>query len=166
LIEHNPLYADLDKDFVLKNLDEYPVYDCPLATRDFLRTNSANNQGSSYTSYSDQANTELFEGSDTFELTATTLVDVDNVETTYRQRKLAALQSLKTHKAGFVKFLSRNMPLSTSKNPRVFGWLWSTFFPYGVGMVDNNIVRISQDFGFREVDTVTHVQHFLNIVDS
>ncbi|KAJ7092460.1 hypothetical protein B0H15DRAFT_763978, partial [Mycena belliarum] len=60
---------------------------------------------------------------------------------------------------------SGNMPLSTSKNPRVFGWLWPTLFPYGVGMVDNNIVRISPDFGFREVDTLTHVQHFLNTAD-
>ncbi|KAJ7603499.1 hypothetical protein B0H17DRAFT_968634 [Mycena rosella] len=57
------------------------------------------------------------------------------------------------------------MPLSTSKNPRVFGWLWPTLFPYGVGMVDNNIVRISPEFGFRELDTVTHVQHLLNIAD-
>ncbi|KAJ6529958.1 hypothetical protein DFH09DRAFT_934579, partial [Mycena vulgaris] len=56
-------------------------------------------------------------------------------------------------------------PLSTSKNPRVFGWLWPTLFPYGVGMIDNNIVRISPDFGFREVDTLTHVQDFLNIAD-
>ncbi|KAJ7203936.1 hypothetical protein C8J57DRAFT_1101063, partial [Mycena rebaudengoi] len=133
LIEHNPLYADLDKNIVNENLEEYPVYDCPLATQDFLCTNSANNQGSSYTSYSDQANAELFEESDTFELTATTLVDVDNIETTYKQRKLAALRSLKEHKAGFVKFPSGNMPLSTSKNPRVFGWLWPTLFPYGVG---------------------------------
>ncbi|KAJ7084567.1 hypothetical protein B0H15DRAFT_783776, partial [Mycena belliarum] len=133
LIEHNPLYADLDKNLVIQNLCEYPVYDCPLATQDFLRTNSASNQGSSYTSYSGQANTELFEGSNTSELTATTLVDVDNVDTTYSQRKLAALRLLKKHEAGFVKFPSGNMPLSTSKNPRVFGWLWPTLFPYGVG---------------------------------
>ncbi|KAJ7791371.1 hypothetical protein B0H13DRAFT_2394307 [Mycena leptocephala] len=58
--------AYLDKDVVLQNSEEYPVYDCPLAVTDFLRTNSANNQGSSYTSYSDQANAELFEGTDHF----------------------------------------------------------------------------------------------------
>ncbi|KAJ6576139.1 hypothetical protein DFH09DRAFT_915040, partial [Mycena vulgaris] len=159
LIEHNPLYADLDTSIVNKNLEEYPVYDCPIATQDFLRTNSANNQGSSYTSYSEQANAELFEGTDTFELTATTLVDVDSVDTTYKQRKLAALRALKKQEAGFVKFPSGNMPLSTSKNPRVFGWLWPTLFPYGVGMVDNNIVRLLSDFGFRKVDTATHVRH-------
>ncbi|KAJ7627948.1 hypothetical protein DFH06DRAFT_1006517, partial [Mycena polygramma] len=133
LIENNPLYADLDKDVVLENSEEYPVYDCPLAVNDFLRTNSANNQGSSYTSYSDQANTALFERNDTFELTSSTLVDVDTLASTYQQRKLDALRQLKKQEAGFVKFPSGNPPLSTSKNPRVFGWLCPTLFPYGVG---------------------------------
>ncbi|KAJ6465347.1 hypothetical protein C8R45DRAFT_836887, partial [Mycena sanguinolenta] len=133
LIDHNPLYADLDKNMIIENSEEYPVYDCPLAVTDFLRTNSANNQGSSYTSYSDQANTELFESSGSFELTSTSLVDVDNMESTYQQRKLEALRRLKKQEAGFVKFPSGNTPLSTSKNPRVFGWLWPTLFPYGVG---------------------------------
>ncbi|KAJ7101472.1 hypothetical protein B0H15DRAFT_769475, partial [Mycena belliarum] len=133
LIENNPLYADLDKNTVLQNSEEYPEYDCPLAVTDFLRTNSANNQGSSYTSYSDQANAELFERTNSFELTATTLVDVDSLASTYQQRKLHALRKLKMQDAGFVKFPSANAPLSTSKNPRVFGWLWPTLFPYGAG---------------------------------
>ncbi|KAJ7337000.1 hypothetical protein DFH08DRAFT_621808, partial [Mycena albidolilacea] len=133
LIENNPLYADLDKNAVLENSEEYPVHDCPLAVTDFLRTNSANNQGSSYTSYSDQANAELFEGTNTFELTSSTLVDVDNLTSTYHQRKLDALRKLKKQETGFMKFPSGNTPLSTSKNPRVFGWLWPTLFPYGVG---------------------------------
>ncbi|KAJ7441988.1 hypothetical protein FB451DRAFT_949401, partial [Mycena latifolia] len=60
---------------------------------------------------------------------------------------------------------SGNTPLSTSKNPRVFGWLWPTLFPYGVGMVDNNNIRISPDFGFHHVDTLPHVQHLLCIAD-
>ncbi|KAJ7031469.1 hypothetical protein C8F04DRAFT_960202, partial [Mycena alexandri] len=133
LIENNPLYADLNKISVLENLEEYPEYDCPLATADFLRTNSATHQGSSYTTYSDQANSELFEGSNTFELTATTLVDVDNLRSTYKQRKLEALRKLKSQESRFVKFPSGGTPLSTSKNPRVFGWLFPTLFPYGVG---------------------------------
>ncbi|KAJ7099923.1 hypothetical protein B0H15DRAFT_770659, partial [Mycena belliarum] len=133
LIENNPLYADLDRNVVLENSEEYPVYDCPLAVTDFLRTNSANNQGSSYTLYSDQANAALFEATDSFELTSSTLVDVDNLASTYQQRKLEALRRLKKQEAGFVKFPSGNVPLSTSKNPRIFGWLWPTLFPYGVG---------------------------------
>ncbi|KAJ7065996.1 hypothetical protein B0H15DRAFT_794401, partial [Mycena belliarum] len=133
LIENNPLYADLDRNTVLQNSEEYPEYDCPLAVTDFLRTNSANNQGSSYTSYSDQANAELFEKTDSFELTASTLVDVDSLASTYQQRKLYALRKLKNQDTGFVKFPSANTPISTSRNPRVFGWLWPTLFPYGVG---------------------------------
>ncbi|KAJ7798287.1 hypothetical protein B0H13DRAFT_1674071, partial [Mycena leptocephala] len=68
LIDNNPLYMDLDKNAIIENSEEYPVHDCPLAVTSFLRTNSANNQGSSYTSYSNQANAELFEGTDNFEL--------------------------------------------------------------------------------------------------
>ncbi|KAK7006405.1 hypothetical protein R3P38DRAFT_2647059, partial [Favolaschia claudopus] len=85
LIENNPLYGDLKKDSVVANLEEYPEYDCPLAVKDFLRTNSATNQGSSYT---EQANAEIFDLTNPFELTATTLVDADNLESTYKQRKL------------------------------------------------------------------------------
>ncbi|KAJ7114994.1 hypothetical protein C8R44DRAFT_538685, partial [Mycena epipterygia] len=56
-------------------------------------------------------------------------------------------------------------PLSTSKNPRVFGWLWPTLFPYSVGMVDNNNVRISLEIPFHQVDTSPHVQHLLTMRD-
>ncbi|KAK7023984.1 hypothetical protein R3P38DRAFT_3535455, partial [Favolaschia claudopus] len=88
LIENNPLYSDLNKQIVDQNLEEYPAFDCPLAVKEFVRTNSANNQGASYTTYSEQANSHLFEASETFELTSTTLVDVDNLQSTYKQRKL------------------------------------------------------------------------------
>ncbi|KAJ7156568.1 hypothetical protein C8R43DRAFT_883820, partial [Mycena crocata] len=159
LIDNNPLYMDLDKNAILENLQEYPVYDCPLAVTNFLHTNSANNQGSSYTSYLNQANTELFEGTDNFELTSTTLVDAENIALTYQQRKLEALRRLKKQETGFLKFPSRSSPLSTSKNPRVFGWLWPTLFPYGVGMVDNNNVRISSDILFHQVDTSTLAEY-------
>ncbi|KAJ7028170.1 hypothetical protein C8F04DRAFT_964349, partial [Mycena alexandri] len=54
---------------------------------------------------------------------------------------------------------------STSKNPRVFGWLFPTLFPNGVGMVDNNNIRLSPDIGFRELDTRAHVQHLLSIAE-
>ncbi|KAJ7605144.1 hypothetical protein DFH06DRAFT_922560, partial [Mycena polygramma] len=61
---------------------------------------------------------------------------------------------------------SGNPPLSTSKNPRVFGWLWPTLFPYGVGMVDNNNVRISTEIPFHQVDTAPHVEHLLTMRDT
>jgi hypothetical protein len=64
-----------------------------------------------------------------------------------------------------MKFPSGNTPLSTSKNPRVFGWLWPTLFPYGVGMIDNNNVRISPDIPFHQVDTSPYVQHLLALKD-
>ncbi|KAJ7930226.1 hypothetical protein B0H13DRAFT_1595532, partial [Mycena leptocephala] len=60
---------------------------------------------------------------------------------------------------------SGNTPLSASKNPRVFGWLWPTLFPYGVGMMDKNVDVFARDLDFRDVDTLTHIQHLLTIVD-
>lgn len=71
----------------MQNLEEYPEYDCPkLAIQQFMYTNSANNQGSSYTRYSDEANTELLADKTVdFELASSTLVDVDSIHTTYRQ---------------------------------------------------------------------------------
>ncbi|KAJ7318514.1 hypothetical protein DFH08DRAFT_639728, partial [Mycena albidolilacea] len=60
---------------------------------------------------------------------------------------------------------SGSTPLHTSRNPRVFGLLWPTLFPYGVGMIDNNNVRLSTEDGFRQVDTVPHVEHLITIAD-
>ncbi|KAF8180994.1 hypothetical protein K438DRAFT_1508281, partial [Mycena galopus ATCC 62051] len=60
---------------------------------------------------------------------------------------------------------SGSQPLHTSRNPRIFGWLWPTLFPCGVGMVDNNDIRIASDFGFHRVDTAPHVEHLLSIAD-
>jgi hypothetical protein len=166
LIDNNPLYRDLDKTATLHNSKEYPDYGCPLAVKEFMHTNSANNQSASYTSYSDQANAELFDSNNAeFELTSTTLVDADNINATYRQRKLEALRLLKNQQLEFVKLPSGNVPLSTSKNPKVFGLLWPTLFPYGVRMVDNDDVRVSEGYGFHTVDTATHVQHLLIIGD-
>ncbi|KAJ6607536.1 P-loop containing nucleoside triphosphate hydrolase protein [Mycena sp. CBHHK59/15] len=53
----------------------------------------------------DQANAELFEGTDNFELTSSTLVDVDNLASTYQQRKLDALRKLKKQETGKILIL-------------------------------------------------------------
>jgi hypothetical protein len=166
LINNNPLYADLDKGKTLQNLEEYPEYDCPLAIQQFMHTNSANNQGSSYTRYSEEANTELLaDNTGDFELASSTLVDVDNIHTTYRQQKLEALRMLKANTSPFVKFPSGNTPLCTSGDSRVFGWLWPILFPYGVGTIDNDGIRRSPNFRFHKVPTATHVSHLLTIAD-
>ncbi|KAJ7310997.1 hypothetical protein DFH08DRAFT_666077, partial [Mycena albidolilacea] len=60
---------------------------------------------------------------------------------------------------------SGSTPLHTSRNPRVFGLLWPTLFPFGVGMIDNNDVRLSTEYGFRQVDTAPHVEHLITIAD-
>ncbi|THU84342.1 hypothetical protein K435DRAFT_611122, partial [Dendrothele bispora CBS 962.96] len=46
-------------------------------------------------------------------------------------------------------------------NPKLFGYLWPTLFPYGVGMMENHDVRSNNAIGFREIDMKTHVAHLL-----
>jgi hypothetical protein len=167
LMHNNPLYSDLDREATKRSLETYPLEGCPLAVADFLRTNSADNQGSSYTSYSGQANSDYFEceSASDFLLSSTTLVDVDDVNLTYKQKKLEALRVLKSGRSSFVKFPSGNAPLPTYKNARMYGWLWPTLFPYGVGMIDNFEARVTTFSGFREVDAATHVRQLLSIAD-
>ncbi|KAI5827650.1 hypothetical protein K523DRAFT_246372, partial [Schizophyllum commune Tattone D] len=91
---------------------------------------------------------------------STTVVDSDQTESTYRIRKLQALQALKQGKS-FLKFPSGSIPLPTRHNPKVYGHLWPTLFPYGVGMMGNNEVRSNDAIGYRQVDLKTHVAHLL-----
>lgn len=74
---------------------------------------------------------------------------------------------LKASTTPFVKFPSGNSPLQlcTSGDSRVFGWLWPTLFPYGVGTIDNDGIRLSLNLGFHKVPTATHVNHLLTIAD-
>ncbi|KAF8573420.1 hypothetical protein K439DRAFT_1375457 [Ramaria rubella] len=46
---------------------------------------------------------------------------------------------LKTGRVPFVKFASGGIPLQTPYNPSIYGCLWPTLFPYGVGMFEDKI---------------------------
>jgi hypothetical protein len=123
LINNNPLYSDLDKHQTMRNLGEYPEMGSPIAVRECLQTNSAGNQGTAYHPYSeaDGSNNELFEGIDkSTGLTATTPVDVDNIETTFKQRKLDALRALKAGEADFDNSLLEIHPCQLG---RIHGFL-------------------------------------------
>ncbi|THU76457.1 hypothetical protein K435DRAFT_579015, partial [Dendrothele bispora CBS 962.96] len=56
---------------------------------------------------------------------------------------------------------SGSTPLPTRNNPKLFGYLWPTLFPYGVGMMENEDARSNDTIGFRSVDMKTHVSHLL-----
>ncbi|THU87589.1 hypothetical protein K435DRAFT_583220, partial [Dendrothele bispora CBS 962.96] len=60
-----------------------------------------------------------------------------------------------------IKYPTGSTPLATRDNPKLFGYLWPTLFPYGVGMMENDEVHSNDDIGFRHVDMRTHVSHLL-----
>ncbi|THU79850.1 hypothetical protein K435DRAFT_736706, partial [Dendrothele bispora CBS 962.96] len=90
---------------------------------------------------------------------SSTVVDADHVDSTYKMRKLNAISRLKSGTEPFIKFPSGSVPLPTRNNPKLFGYLWPTLFPYGVGMMENHDVRSNNAIGFREIDMKTHVAH-------
>ncbi|KAF9005786.1 hypothetical protein BDZ89DRAFT_886503, partial [Hymenopellis radicata] len=52
--------------------------------------------------------------------------------------------------------------LDVRQNPDLYGMLWPTLFPYGVGMFDDPL-RTSE--GFRSIHLKTHVKHYLRNAD-
>jgi hypothetical protein len=78
--------------------------------------------------------------------------------------KLDALQKLKSGNVPFVKFPSGNIPLQTSFNPTVYGYLWPTLFPYGIGMFEHPI-RLEKAQGLWHIDMKSHVSHLLHLSD-
>ena len=149
LKENNPLYHDMDVSAMHRNAQTYPEHGVPFPVVDFLRTESTS-EGSTY---SEQANTELFSNVSALGIPSSTVVDVDSVDSTYQQRKLAALRLLKNN-ASYVKFPSGSNPVATRNNPKMYGQLWPTLFPYGVGMMEYHELSLDQGtVCFRKVDT-------------
>src|ERR1700761_9085778 len=157
LKENNPLYHDLDMSAIHRNAQTYPQHGVPFPVADFLRT-EASSEGSNYT---EQANTENFSSVNALGMPSSTVVDVDSVDSTYQQRKLATLRLLKNN-SPFVKFPSGSKPVATRNNPKIYGQLWPTLFPYGVGMMEYHELSLDQEsVSFRKVDTKVHVTRLL-----
>ncbi|KAF8830527.1 hypothetical protein HHX47_DHR2001129 [Lentinula edodes] len=76
-------------------------------------------------------------------------------------RKLNALQQLKEGSQPFIKFPSGSIPLSTYNNPKLYGYLWPTLFPYGVGMMEGNGPNLDNSVGFHKIDMRSHISHLL-----
>ncbi|KAJ6615381.1 hypothetical protein B0H10DRAFT_1631033, partial [Mycena sp. CBHHK59/15] len=83
--------------------------------------------------------------------------DVENTEISLNSRKIEALHQLKAG-GDFVKSPTSAETLSTRHNPDVYGMLWPTLFPYGVGMFDDP-VRLRKDLGLKPIMLKSHVRH-------
>ncbi|KAJ7572014.1 hypothetical protein C8J56DRAFT_718476, partial [Mycena floridula] len=81
-------------------------------------------------------------------------IDVEQTEVSLNSRKLRALQYLKAG-GSFVKSSTSSDTMFTRDNPDVYGMLWPTLFPYGVGSFEDP-VRLHT--GFKAINLKTHIQ--------
>ncbi|KAJ7730351.1 hypothetical protein DFH07DRAFT_756259, partial [Mycena maculata] len=156
---HNPLYDDLNIRSVYQNASAYPEEGIPLPFSELLCT-TPSSEGSSYTDPV-QSNTEQFAGISTHGMPSSTVVDADSINSSFRRRKAQAIEQLKNGNSAFMKLPSGSKPLVTRNNPTLFGYLWPTLFPYGVGMFEDTNIQTNQELPFRKVDLKTHVAHLL-----
>nr|GAT48229.1 ATP-dependent DNA helicase [Mycena chlorophos] len=155
---NNPLYGSLDINTIYANAASYPEAGVPFPVTDYLRTAASGSEGSSYVQ---DANDQLSPNVNLHSIPSTTVVDADQVDSTFQSRKLHALQMIKASRTPFVKFPSGSEVLRTRDNPVMYGRLFPTLFPYGVGMMENTTVSLDQAAPFRKIPLKTHVTHLL-----
>ncbi|KAJ7484496.1 hypothetical protein FB451DRAFT_1028110 [Mycena latifolia] len=165
---NNPLYNDITID--LAALAEYPEDDdsCVPFPIQYQTTNETiRGQNATYTGHRIDTTEAIFaENSDIdaqipFSLSGR--FDVDNTEIALNTRKIEALRLLKAG-GSFVKSSSTAETLSTRNSPNVYGMLWPTLFPYGVGMFDDP-VRLHKELGLKPITLKSHVKHYLQLAD-
>ncbi|KAF8184083.1 hypothetical protein K438DRAFT_1598658, partial [Mycena galopus ATCC 62051] len=173
LKDNNPLYADLDVADIRRNAATYPEHGVPIPEEIIFRAPSSS-EGASYTT---QANDEALCDKSRLPMQTRTVIDAESVDSTFQQSKLDALQVLneskssydkrrkaaselvRQHNQAFIKFPSGSRPQGTRNNPLLFGQLWPTLFPYGVGMMENQEIAKSGEAPFRSIALRTHVAH-------
>ncbi|KAJ7607019.1 hypothetical protein DFH06DRAFT_1380339, partial [Mycena polygramma] len=159
---NNPLYHDIEIDMVA--LAEYPADEdghVPFPIQHQITNETIRGQNATYTGHGIDTTEAIFAeytGTDgQIPLSVTGTFDVENTEIELNRRKIQALRLLKAG-ASFAKTSTKSETLSTRDNPNVYGMLWPTLFPYGVGMFDDPI-RLQKDSGFKPIMLKSHVQH-------
>ncbi|KAJ6544701.1 hypothetical protein B0H10DRAFT_1656833, partial [Mycena sp. CBHHK59/15] len=156
---NNPLYCDITINFVA--LAEYPDDD------DGYSKQTIRSQSATYTGHRIDTTEAVFaEHTDIdaqIPISVSGTFDVDNTETVLNVRKIQALWQLKAG-GSFIKSSTTAETLSMHHNPTVYGMLWPTLFPYGVGMFDDPI-RLRKELGFKPIMLKSHVHHYLQLAD-
>ncbi|KAJ7091510.1 hypothetical protein B0H15DRAFT_755345, partial [Mycena belliarum] len=159
---NNPLYSDITIDLVA--LAEYPADDdgcVPFPVQRQTTSDTIGGQNATYTGHGIDTTEAIFaeqanvDGPIPLSLSGT--FDVDNTEVALNTRKIEALRRLKAG-GSFVKSSTTAETLSTRNNPNVYGMLWPTLFPYGVGMFDDP-VRLRKEVGLKPIMLKSHVKH-------
>ncbi|KAJ7210057.1 hypothetical protein GGX14DRAFT_299693, partial [Mycena pura] len=139
---NNPLYSDIILDY--DALNEYPEDGrVPFPVQRQATNGMIRSQSSTYTGHGIDTTEAIFASqhdntATSIPMTTTGTFDVEEAEVLLNQRKIAALKHLKSGGA-FVKTSSSTETLHTRNNPEVYGMLWPTLFPYGVGSFEDSI---------------------------
>ncbi|KAJ7467134.1 hypothetical protein FB451DRAFT_1040509, partial [Mycena latifolia] len=141
LKSNNPLYSDITIDLVA--LAEYPADDdgcVPFPIQYQTANDTIRGQNATYSGHGIDTTEAIFaENSDIdsqIPLSLSGTFDVNSTEIALNTRKIEAPRLLKAG-GSFVKSSTTAETLSTNHNPNVYGMLWPTLFPYGVGMFDD-----------------------------
>ncbi|KAJ7128757.1 hypothetical protein C8R43DRAFT_830961, partial [Mycena crocata] len=165
LKQNNRLYHDVVID--LTALAEYPENGCVPFPVQWQRLNETiRSQSATYSGHGIDTTEAIFaaqtdETNAQIPISVSGTFDVEKTEKTLNSRKLQALQLLKAGST-FTKTLTTSDTLSTRNNPNVYGILWPTLFPYGVGMFDD---PFRLDLALKPIPLKLHVQHYLQLED-
>jgi hypothetical protein len=163
---NNPLYSDIEISYD-RLVSQYPTHGTipGIAVQQLKCNTSGTSDGSSYATSHNTTDVLLPSEDSEIPVSSSGVIDSDQVSQTLTMRKLEAIRSIKSGQSPFVKWPSGNETLNTSFNPKVYGYLWPTLFPYGVGMFEEPY-RLQKAEGFRNIDMKPHVRHYLQLKDS
>ncbi|KAJ7196743.1 hypothetical protein GGX14DRAFT_305276, partial [Mycena pura] len=142
LKHHNPLYSDIILDY--DALNEYSEDGhVPFPVQRQSTSGMIRSQSSTYTAHGIDTTEAIFaaqhdETAASIPITTTGTFDVEEAEISLNHRTIAALQYLKSG-GSFAKTSTSTDTLPTRNNPEVYGMLWPTLFPYGVGMFEDQV---------------------------
>ncbi|KAJ7100743.1 hypothetical protein B0H15DRAFT_995335, partial [Mycena belliarum] len=163
---NNPIYSDITID--LTALAEYPDDDdgcVPFPVQHQMTNETIRGQNATYSGHGIDTTEAIFATNESLDLAVDTDIplslsgtfDVENTEIALNTRKIEALRMLKSG-GSFVKSSTTAETLNTRNNPNVYGMLWPTLFPYGVGMFDDP-VRLQKESGLKPIMLKSHVKH-------
>lgn len=168
---NNPLYQDIE--ISRENLDQYPEDgNVPYPVQEQAPNDTIKGQSATYTAHGADSTESMFaeasstEGEHQIPISATGSFDVEDTTTSLKLRKIQALKYLKAG-GSFVKSSTSDETLSTRHNPKVYGYLWPTLFPYGVGMFEDPArkEKAKDGISFKTIHLRTHVKHCLQLDD-
>lgn len=168
---NNRLYRDIE--ISQENLSQYPEDgNVPYPVQEQEPSDTIKGQSSTYTGHGIDATEALFANAGESQsehevpISATGSFNVEDTSASLKLRKIQALKYLKDG-GSFVKSSTSDETIFTRHNPDVYGQLWPTLFPYGVGCFEDPVRgRKGKDgVSFKKLFLRAHVAHCLKLHD-